>query len=588
MLERPIGILKSVFGGSDVPGEDNSILAEAADHLGAEGPGSGAMRFDMDDLPDIQALAGDAFDTNDYWANWSGDKFLGGYGDTPILHVDYVTLRNRSIELFTNNLYARGIIRRYLANIINTGIELEAQPDNSIVGMSEEAADDWAEQVENLFSIWGNNQKLADYHGLYTYSELQAIAKQAALIIGDVLVLQHIDEETLLPKIQIIPGNKINTSSEEGDEVPTGHVVTHGVEVNQKGEHTAFFVDQADGTSKRIPAIGKNTGRRVAWLVYGTDHLIDEVRGQPMLSIVLQSLKEIDRYRDSAQRKALVNSFVAMFVKRDQPGISTNPISNMAVQNVKKSAETVSGPVKIKQSKLAPGMALERLGVGETPVMLGGDGTDQAFSDFERCIMSAIAWALETPPEILMMTFNKNYSASQAAINEYRLIINKERLKFGFDFCQPTYQEFLISQVLAGKIKAEGFLDAWRDPMKWDIFGAWVRADWFGTIKPSADMLKTVKAYQALIDGFFITYAQATRELTGKKWRIVIKSLKREKIIIAETVKEISAINPELAGDVLPGATAGNGRLLKLVAQASEDFRDELLAQVEDSLEQAN
>ena len=31
-----------------------------------------------------------------------------------------------------------------------------------------------------------------------------------------------------------------------------------------------------------------------------------------------------------------------------------------------------------------------------------------------------------------------------------------------------------------------------------------------------------LKAYQALIDGFFITYAQATRELTGKKWRVVI------------------------------------------------------------------
>ena len=37
-----------------------------------------------------------------------------------------------------------------------------------------------------------------------------------------------------------------------------------------------------------------------------------------MLSVILQSLKEIDRYRDATQRKAAINAILAMFIKKTQ------------------------------------------------------------------------------------------------------------------------------------------------------------------------------------------------------------------------------------------------------------------------------
>jgi capsid protein len=217
---------------------------------------------------------------------------------------------------------------------------------------------------------------------------------------------------------------------------------------------------------------------------------------------------------------------------------------------------------------MMPGMAIDELNAGESIQHVGGEGTDTNFPEFESTIVSSVAWCLETPPEILLMSFNKNYSASQAALHEYRMTLNSKRSDWGVEFCQPIYDQFLLLQVLAAKVSAPGFIDAWSDPSSWDIYAAWVRADWFGTIKPSADILKTVKAYQALIDGGFITYAQATRELTGKKWRVVIATLKKERELYLEVFGQAEQ-------GVQPGQGTGqSATLLKLVQTFKDDVAD--------------
>jgi hypothetical protein len=45
-----------------------------------------------------------------------GSKFAGGFGVTELLLADYWTLRQRSSQLFEQNLYARGLIRRLVTN----------------------------------------------------------------------------------------------------------------------------------------------------------------------------------------------------------------------------------------------------------------------------------------------------------------------------------------------------------------------------------------------------------------------------------------------------------------------------------------
>src|SRR5690554_3861797 len=78
----------------------------------------------------------------------TGEKFLGGFGYTEILALDYWTLRARSAQLFETNHYGRGLIRTFVTNVINTGLHLEATPEESVLGVDEGALDVWTETVE--------------------------------------------------------------------------------------------------------------------------------------------------------------------------------------------------------------------------------------------------------------------------------------------------------------------------------------------------------------------------------------------------------------------------------------------------------
>jgi len=171
---------------------------------------------------------------------------------------------------------------------------------------------------------------------------------------------------------------------------------------------------------------------------------------------------------------------------------------------------------------------MQELQVGEEPVLLGGQGTDINFAVFEAAIVSAIAWALEIPPEIMTLAFSNNYSASQAALNEFKIFLNKERTNDGKNVDQKIYVEWFIASALTGKISAPGFLAAWRDPQQYDIFGAWISADWAGAIKPTTDMLKQAKGYEKLLELGLITRDRAAKETTGMKYSKVVKKLTRE------------------------------------------------------------
>jgi len=459
---------------------------------------------------------------------YDGGKFAGGFGDTQLFEVDYWTLRERSSQLFTENLYARGLIRRLITNEINTGLTPEASPDEEIIGVKPDSLTDWAERVENRFIIWGKNPRVCDWKQENTFAALQRAARMESLIAGDVLVVMHQSQRTKMPQVQLIKGEAVQNPL-SGDKLRVNHTIKHGVEFDGNDRVVAHWIRQQDGTSKRIPAFGEKSGRRISWLVYGSDRRLDDVRGQPLLSIVLQSLKEVDRYRDSAQRKAVINSILAMFIKKTEDKPSTLPITGAAVRRDQATTTSAdSQPRKFNMSSYVPGMVIEELQTGEEPVMKGGEGTDVNFGLFEEAIIQAVAWANEIPPEILRLAFSNNYSASQAAINEFKIYLNKIWASFGEEFCHPIYTEWMLSEVLLQKIPAPGLLDAWRNPSQYDIYGAWTFTEWYGSIKPSTDMVKQAKGSKMLTDEGWSTNAREARITTGTKYSKNIKRLKRE------------------------------------------------------------
>jgi capsid protein len=166
---------------------------------------------------------------------------------------------------------------------------------------------------------------------------------------------------------------------------------------------------------------------------------------------------------------------------------------------------------------------------------------------FEKAIVQAIAWANEVPPEILTLSFGSNYSASQAAINEFKMYLNRVRTRFGENFCSPIYEEYLLGQVLSQRIEADGFVQAFRSVDQFETYGAWIACDWSGAIKPAVDLTKLVRGYREMVAEGFITRDRATRELTGTKWSKNIKKLGRETMQWVEAMRPLLELAAELA-----------------------------------------
>jgi capsid protein len=442
--------------------------------------------------------------------------------------LDYWTLRDRSQNLFTLNMYARGIIRRLITNIINTGLDVECIPDEAILGLAEDSLEEWTENIENRFAVWARSKEICDIKGQRTFGELQQQIKLEALVGGDCLVIMRQDERTKLPQLQIIPGERVRSPMPN----PSTVKIVDGVEVDKDGKHIAYWIyngtaEIANNSYTRIEARGSLTGRLNAWLVYGADKREDGIRGEPLLGIAIQPLLEIDRYRDSAQRKATINSNIVGSVER-QEQMASLPIQSSAV---KKSTITASDADSAKPtvfSEILPGLWLDRLAPGEKMSPYAISGSDVNFGPFEAAILCGLSWALEIPPEILMLSFKSNYSASQASEQEFNFFLDKDRAKTASEMLDPVFEDWFLAELLLGKIQAPGFLEARLDPTKYDIVAAWINTDWTGAKKPSIDIVKQSTGYKLQTDQGWSTNDRAARNINGTKFYKNIRRLRKE------------------------------------------------------------
>ena len=497
-----------------------------------------------------------------YRRTWhDGEKFPGGFGATDLLAMDYWALRARSEQLFRTNVYARGLLACIVDNEINTGLHLEATPRERMLGFKDEALADWAEDVETRFELWGKDPKSCDYVGRASFGVMQAMGKLESLIAGDILAVLLQDRRTLMPRLHLISGSAVRTPPQAMlGTLPGGNRVIHGVELDGDGRHVAFWVrKQPKGPFEqpryeRLPAISPSNGRRVAWLVYGMDRRVDDVRGEPMLSIVLQSLREIDRYRDAVQRKAVINSIIAILVTKTQDKMGTQPVGRTAMRKGSESVIDQGGATRsLPFADIGPpGVIIDELAPGEEPKGFIPHGTDEKFGDFEEAMVQAIAWCYRIPPEIVRLSFSSNYSASQAAVNEYKMHLNRVRATWGEGFCHPVYEEWLLSSVLGQKVQARGLLKAWRDPLAREVLCAWTSSDWSGHIKPAVDMSKLVKGYRELLDMGLITYARAARELTGTRFTHNIKQQQLEVLQLIEAREPLSKLEQKSSAPATP------------------------------------
>ena len=501
----------------------------------------------------------------DYFGSdfWDGSKFFGSLGPvSEWTFVDYWRLRKRSMKLFRTNIYAKGVIRRLIWNEIHTGIVATPSLPGSVLFPnlkemeSEEEAVKWGDKIATEFDLYASTPAVFDWGKKEGFGDFQDRVRFESLISGDGIIISRIDQYTNLPRWQWVNGDHIRTP--DNPNLRDGHTVKHGVEFDKWGKKVAFYIQSevnGEFQYERIPVRGEKSGRLISWMVYGSEHFVDDVRGEPFLSDSIYMLKDLDRTRDAEVRASLVNAMIPLFLEEAPNEIKVARPSDLARGGIP-GAVSRTDPLAVSGAPLPPASAADGvLPAGYPPVVTpptnqidimnpgtvykapsGGKITsfqtnrpNVNYSAFERSIIAVLAWSHGIPPEVLMLEFGNNYSASRQANNEFEVYLARFVKKFAGAVTQPMYNGWLTQMALSGQISLPGFNRAYGNPEAWRIVSAWMQCTWTGLNRPSVDRQKEAVASQTLLDNGLTTYDLEARRHSGLSFMQVMQTQKRER-----------------------------------------------------------
>lgn len=474
---------------------------------------------------------------------YDGEKTLGELGVVINNVVDHRRLRMRAYDAYLKTDIAKIIIQRFTQHVIGQGLKLQCEPNMDILKTRNiELSEKWSDNVEAMFKLMANSKYL-DYSQSQTLHEMSVDCFKAAEIGGDCLVVTRFEERGLT--VQLIDGEHVVSPSLSDDFIKEaedkGNYIEHGVEYDIKGRIVAFYVLTDDNKSilgelERISAISESTGLEVAWLVYGDKFRLDHKRGISRLANTIEKINKIDRYSEAAVGKAeqAANMFVS--IEHDDKSTGENPFIDQAKRNLGTSTSKNEDSYTLSEKKareiyqstsnmavnLPPGASLKQFSTD----------IESQFGDFYRAIFDTTCASVDLPPEVALQSYNSNYSASKAALDNWQYIVDIHRKKHINSFEDKIYRLWLTYEILENRIQAPGFVAAFnKSNQDIVILESYYQARFIGRKIPHIDPKKEVEAIRLMLGDEntpLMSNEQAAEALNLGQWAENMKRRQKE------------------------------------------------------------
>jgi len=443
---------------------------------------------------------------------FNGEKTMGEMGPIKTYRPDYIGLRLRSWQAYYESEIAKTLIDRMVMWVIGNGLKLQTQL-NDVMLQSEGVKIDcqaFSKITEARWACFADCTNV-DYAKKHTLGEIQQIAERNAYIGGDVLVVLRYDRKTGV-NVQLIDGQHV-CSPVFGNEfypqiLDNGNRILNGVETDDTGRHMAYWVRKAGvipnspvtNQFERIPATGTNGGLTQAYLYYGDEMRIDNIRGVPIISVILETLKVLERYKSATLTSAEERSKVVYTVEHDIASTGEFPLANQLTRALDIDNQlNPQLPLDVQGNQLANTIATTtnkqvfNLTQGASLKAADSSKNDLYFEKFYGVNIDIACACISAPSDVIMSKYQGSYSSSRAAVKDFEHTLTVKRTKHSKGFLAPIYHFWLEVEVLTFKLQAPGYLNA-RLTSNYMLVSAYRNARFVGAVVPHIDPLKEVQA----------------------------------------------------------------------------------------------
>lgn len=460
--------------------------------------------------------------------SYDGQKNFGEAG--PIINyiLDYEGLRYRSWQMLIESDVAQTVIGRHCTWIIGKGLKLTSEPAKDVlvsegVTVDTLAFSKTAEQRFNLFK----SSLYADYSNMKSLDAIAWTAFLNSIVGGDVLVVLRYDGKNVTT--QLIDGCHLQSPMFGTESFPekleNGNEIINGIEFDAKKKHVKYYVRNKDLSITEIPAFGAKSGLRTAFLVKGLDFRLDNVRGIPLISAVIEKMKKMERYDSATLSGAEEVAKVAFQITHKGNSTGESPLAKQmaTIHNYNKNADVAEDVYGEKlANKVAASTNKQVFNMGIDSELKPLDSKSELYyKDYYTTNITSVCAALGIPYQVAMSLYEGNFSASRAALKDWENTIDVLRKKFSDDFYQPIFNYWLEVQILENKIQAPGYIQARLDNNIY-VVEAYRKCRFTGSHVPHIDPLKEVMAVREALgetgkDLPLITLEYGTESLNGSE-----------------------------------------------------------------------
>lgn len=481
--------------------------------------------------------------------SFDGEKTYGELGNPVNVIPNYKALRHRAYEAELESDIVKMVTGKFLKWTVGLGLNLQSEPNEPMLtaaGITDDLRN-FRTLTEARFTIFAESTH-SDYQKMNNLHKVANDAFRASFIGGDCLVVLRYDDDDMLT-VQAIDGQEVSSPVIGTDwynqAESIGNEIIHGIEVDSKGTHIAYYVVKYDSglalEHERIQARGEESGKLYAWMIYGTKHRINHMRGIPIITPIIEKTKKLDRYTEASVSSAEERAKIVYAIEHDSTSTGENPLletmkkrfGNKDAVNSFDLGENVSNNISLSTNKMVFNMP-----TGSKLQALESNAEDN-YDKFYNAVFEQVCAAIDIPPEVALQRYDSNYSASRAAINGWGYIISIYRNNFANDFYKKFYSFWLEAEILKGHISAPGYIRALQtnDIMTLEAYKS---CKFTGVNMPHIDPLKEVNAVRAMLGDSskneqpFISHEQAAELLNLGDWRENIKKYNQEESVFIE------------------------------------------------------